>query len=310
MLRVSDPSPQEAAMTPTTSPRPVVVGYDGSDTSDAAVDWAAREAVHRGAPMVVLHAADRIAYAHDLGVGLWKPDRVHEAARAVAARGVDRARAAAPEVEADVASSLVGPALALDESSTGAAMVVVGSHGRSRVAGALLGATAYAVSGHARCPVVVVRDGRTDPPGPGRPVVVGTDGSVGADRALDAAADLAASHGAELHLVTAWTPPHPDPWDLPPVGYSSMAEAVQDRQEGAERTARDAAARVAARHPDLVVHTSTPEARPEDALEQAADDASLVVVGSRGHGALAGLMLGSSSRALLHHTSKPVMIVH
>lgn len=297
-------------MTHTISPRPVVVGYDGSATSDAAIDWAARAAVHMGAPMIVLHAADRIMYAHDVSVGLWKPDRVHEAARAVAARGVDRARAAAPEVEADVASSLVGPALALDEASTGAAMVVVGSHGRSRIRGALLGATAYAVSGHARCPVVVVREGHAEQPGPDRPVVVGTDGSVGADRALDVAADLAAGHGAELHIVTAWAPPHPDPWDLPPVGYSSTAEAVQDRQEGATRTAKDAAARVAARHPDLVVHTSTPEARAEDGLQHAAEDAGMVVVGSRGHGALAGLMLGSTSRALLHHTRRPVMIVH
>jgi nucleotide-binding universal stress UspA family protein len=297
-------------MTHNISPRPVVVGYDGSATADAAVDWAARAAVHAGAPLVVLHAADRITYAHDVSVGLWKPDRVHEAARAVAARGVDRARAAAPEVVADVASSLVGPALALDEASTGAAMVVVGSHGRGRVRGALLGATAYAVSGHARCPVVVVREGDAEVPGPDHRVVVGSDGSVGADRAVDSAADLAASYGAELHIVTSWHPPHPDPWDLPPVGYSSTAEAVKDRQDGAERTAKDAAARVTAKHPDLVVTTETPEARPEDALLKAAEGASIVVVGSRGHGALAGLMLGSTSRAVLHHTRMPVMIVH
>lgn len=292
------------------SSRPIVVGYDGSPPSDTALDWAATAAAHSGSRLVVLHAAARITYAQDAGFGLWKPEEVHEAAREVAARGVERALKSHPDLKAEAATSLVGPTIALDEASTTAEMIVVGSHGRGRVGSLLLGSTAYAVGGHARCPVVVVRPGHTEPPGPQRPVVVGSDGSVGSDRAIEAAAAMALSWEAELHVVTTWAPPPPDPWGMPPVGYASFDDAVTDRQQAAAQTAALTEKDLTERHPVLVVHSSSPEARPEDGLSAAGAGAGILVLGSRGHGTLAGVLLGSTSRSVLHHTSTPVMIVH
>lgn len=141
----------------TLTTRPVVVGYDGSPPSEAALDWAATAAAESAAGLVVLYAAAKITYAQDVGFGSWRPEEVHEAARAVACRGAERANQAHPELVTDVKTSLAGPTVALDEASTSAQLVVVGSHGRGRVGSLLLGSTAYATSGHARCPVVVLR---------------------------------------------------------------------------------------------------------------------------------------------------------
>lgn len=215
-----------------------------------------------------------------------------------------------PNLETDITTSLAGPTMALDEASTSAELVVVGSHGRGRVGSVLLGSTAYATSGHARCPVVVVRDGHSEPPGPDRPVVVGSDGSVGGDRAVTEAAEVALRWGAELHVVTTWAPPPPNPWGLPPLGFDSLQEAVEDRREGAQRAAAMTAESLGEDHPELVIHTLTPEAHPDDGLLEAAETAGIVVLGSRGHGMLSGMVLGSTSRSVLHHTRTPVMIVH
>lgn len=297
-------------MTSLTNTRPIVVGYDGSPPSDAAIDWAATAAAKTDSALMVLHAAGRITYAQDVGYGSWRPEQVHEAARGVATRGVERAKQSHPDLQTDVTSSLVGPTVALDEASTTADLIVVGSHGRGRVGSLLLGSTAYAMGGHARCPVVVVRPGHSDLPGPGRPVVVGSDGSVGGDRAVEAAAELALRWEAELHVVTTWAPPPPDPWGLPPLGYQSFEDAVADRREGAERAAAATVAQLHETHPDLHIETFTPESRPDDGLTAAAASAGIVVLGSRGHGLLSGMVLGSTSRSVLHHTQTPVMIVH
>ncbi len=125
-------------MTTLTSTRPIVVGYDGSPPSDAAIDWVATAAAKTDTCLKVLHAAGRITYAQDVGIGSWRPEQVHEAARGIAARGVERAEQTHPDLATNVTSSLVGPTVALDEASTSADLIVVGSHGRGRVGSLLL----------------------------------------------------------------------------------------------------------------------------------------------------------------------------
>lgn len=293
-----------------TESRPIVVGYDASGPALAALDWAATLAEHEGAPLTVLYAAQQIVYAQDAGYGIWKPAEVLESARDVARDGVQRLAKTHPNLRTEAAGSLSSATVALDETSTHASMIVVGSHGRGRLGSVMLGSTAYAVSGHARCPVVVVRDGTAPLPGPKRPVVAGSDGSVGAERAVEAAADLATRSGASLVVTTSWMPPPPDPWDRPPMGYTTVATSLQDRQERAESINLTAVARTRDSHPELTVIGRVSEARPEDAVMGADPQAALLVLGSRGHGTLAGAVLGSTARVVLHQSTMPVMIVH
>src|SRR5690606_24825685 len=117
---------------------------------------AAEAADRSGRTLVVLNGADQINYAHDYAIGLWTPEAAHEAAGMIAERGVDQVLAGYPDLEVRTATSLASGALALEEASARASLVVVGTRGRGRVLGSLLGSTAFAVSTHAQCPVVVV----------------------------------------------------------------------------------------------------------------------------------------------------------
>ncbi|MFP5347510.1 MAG: universal stress protein, partial [Actinomycetes bacterium] len=183
----------------------VVVGFDGSSEAEAAVDWAAAEASRLGKPLVVAYGADYSGMLIGVGgMGSWFPEPAQQAAEQIAEEGAQRARKVAGDVEVSALARIHSPAAVLRAASETAALVVVGTRGHGTVAGALLGSVAFAVSASAVCPVVVVRGDSSKPVGPGRPVVVGVDGSSQGEAALDLAADRAADTGAELHLVTAW----------------------------------------------------------------------------------------------------------
>lgn len=290
--------------------RPVVVGYDHSDPSAAALDWAGQFAESSGAPVRVVHASETIVYAQDISYGLLNPTREHELAERIAQEGVDRLSAKHPALEVEAVGSILSATVALDEASTSASMIVVGSHGRGRVSSVMLGSTAYALSGHARCPVIVVRDGQAPLPGPGRPVVVGSDGSGSAIHAVDVAADVARRWHAPLIVVSSWTPPPPDPWEHPPFGYPNVAAALEAREGKAREVNLESMARVHPEHYDLEVEGTVVEARPEDAIMHASPDAAMLILGSRGHTKLMGSLLGSTARSVLHQSTTPVMIVH
>ena len=145
-------------------------------------------------------------------------------------------------------------------------------------------------------------------------VVVGVDGSPGSLRALEWALDEARIRRASLHVVHAWMLPLidalPEPWAVgsPPMGPSD--EEVHDHVEKAARAALAAAVdRARSAEPGLEIHGELIESRPARALLEAADDADLLVVGSRGRGCFAGLLLGSVSAQCVHHARCPVVVV-
>ncbi|ANS79259.1 Universal stress protein family [Serinicoccus hydrothermalis] len=288
--------------------RPLVVGFDGSDSAEQAVRWAAQAAARAGQPLVVLHAADRIVYAQDEVAGIWDPAQMQEVSLRAAEAGARIAREQEPGLTATAQSSLLSPRQALDEASAQAAGVVVGTRGLGRVRKALVGTTAYGVSGHSRCPVTVVPHD-APVPGPGAPVVVGIDGSVSGERALAVAAREAEMWGAELHIVCSWERPHEDPWGLPPVGFSTVQEAADAAQEGAEEILREAAERLQREHEGLVVSTKAPSGRTEESLLEATEGAGLLVLGNRGHGRLSVMLLGSTTSHMLHLSRIAVQVV-
>jgi nucleotide-binding universal stress UspA family protein len=132
-------------------------------------------------------------------------------------------------------------------------------------------------------------------------VVVGVDGSAFANRALLLAAYETALRGALLHVVSAYEIPPVAEWLVVPLGpFEETAAAVVSQ----------ALTEVHEQYPELVTKG---EHRPGSAgrvLVEAAQGASLLVVGSRGHSELTDLLIGSVSEYCTHHASCPIIVVH
>jgi nucleotide-binding universal stress UspA family protein len=188
--------------------------------------------------------------------------------------------------------------------STQSRLVVLGHRGLGGFAGLLLGSVGVAVSAHAHCPVVVVR-GNARPETARRPVAVGLDDSPQADLAIGFAFEEAACRQVGLTAVRAWTPPHL-PWQTAtrPLVYDA------DELESAERhLAETALAGWRDKYPGVRVTIRLVPGGAGHALVTASHDSQLMVVGSRGRGGFAGLLLGSVSQQLLHHAHCPVAVV-
>lgn len=297
-------------MTSTTNTRPLVVGFDGSPVAEGAVRWAATAAARAGTELIVLHAADRIHYAQDETYGIWDPAAVQEASVELAERGARLARETEPDLGVRAQGSLLSPRHALDEAATHAQGVVVGTRGLGRIRSTLLGATAYGVTGHARCPVTVVPEGAPTPgPGPGAHVVVGVDGSAASERAADAAAVLARQWEAELLVVSVWERPHTEPWGVSYEGYATPEAASEALLQRASARVEQVVDRLAQEHPELTLRTAVPMGRPEETLLEAARGAGLLVLGSHGSGRWTSLVLGSTTRNILQLADLAVHIV-
>ncbi len=265
------------------------MGVDGSDNSRRALRWGLAEAARRGCPLRAVYAwyIPAVAYgdpALPVGDG---PDFEREGHEIL-----EKVLAAVDEVPVGVEVRSVvtegPPAVVLRDLADRdeVALVVVGSRGRGGVAGLLLGSVSQSLASRPPKPVVIVpgRDGATAD----GPIVVGVDGSPGADAALDWAAGEAALGGARLEVVTA---------------RAGGAEPAQDAQR-----IQDAAA---ARLPGGLagVDHVVVEGRPVEALLGRAEHARLVVVGCRGVGAVHEMLLGSTSHALAHLSPAPVAII-
>ncbi|WBB71497.1 universal stress protein [Micromonospora sp. WMMD1128] len=283
--------------------RPVVAGVDGSPSSLAAADQAAAAAVARSRPLLLVHG-----YLHPLGYGVplnpydvGVPAPTAEAEKMlerVAADLADRH----PGLRVEVRQVAGGPGAALVEESRRAELVVVGSRGVGGFTGLLLGSVGGQLAQHGHCPVLVVRPAEQPIP-VGGPVLVGVDGSESAGYAVELAADEADRRDAELVLVHVAAPERG-------AAVPEAAASVPDRAEAAELLG-EAADRVRTAHPGLrVTERTMVDASPETALRDASGEASLVVVGSRGRGGFAGLLLGSVSQALVQHAHCPVLVAH
>src|SRR5699024_3826478 len=164
----------------------IVVGYNGKKPAEEALTWAANEATRRGLPLVVLFAANYPGMTLPPGGGQLELEAgALDAAKDVTAQGAAAVRAAHPRLEVRGETTALSPTQALIEASSRASLVVVGSRGRGTVSGALLGSVSFTVAAGAACPVVVVkRESGTRQAGPEHPVIVGTDGSTPATRAV------------------------------------------------------------------------------------------------------------------------------
>jgi nucleotide-binding universal stress UspA family protein len=136
-------------------------------------------------------------------------------------------------------------------------------------------------------------------------IVVGYDGSESAERALEWATEEAKVRGSQLEIVTTWEVTNVVfAYGYVPQNFPSLEEEARDAAEKllAERAKE-------AKEAGVEVVTQARNGQAADELAEAASDAALLVVGSRGRGGFAGLLLGSVSAQLAHHAPCPLVIV-
>ena len=139
------------------------------------------------------------------------------------------------------------------------------------------------------------------------PVVVGVDGSESSQHALRWGAFLASTMGVGLRAVIAWEPLGHYSWGT--AGWAAFPADWNPEQEAAGVLERAIDAVFAEQRPDALT-TSVREGTAARVLLAVGKDASALVVGSRGHGGFAGLLLGSVSSACSEHATCPVLVVH
>lgn len=289
----------------TSSDAPVVVGINGSDGALNAARWAGAVAARFGAPLRIVHALPSIGRnltqtAAALTAAMMSYQR--DMADAFLKAAAEAVRADHPELSVSTVSFNEPADQVLIEASREARLVVLGGKTVTPAAALLIGSTALAVATRAACPVVAFR-GEKVAPGDG-PVVVGVDDSPAAQAALETAFEFADRFGLALTAVrslslaapaeTGVTIPLLIDWDgVESAELAALTETVDTHDK---------------RHPAVTAKCFVEAESPGKALLKHVDDSGLVVVGSRGRNALAGVLLGSTSLNLLHHSPVPVMI--
>ncbi|MFE7506250.1 universal stress protein [Promicromonospora sp. NPDC057488] len=284
--------------------RPVVVGVDGSASSTQAVRWAAQEAVRRDVPLVLLSVWTPIpaAVPHAPALSPYEDELIKQGHRWLE-NAVATAEEAAPGVRTNMLQATGSPAARLIGQSAAADLMVVGSRGLGGFSGLVIGSIAVALATHGLSPVVVVRGEQAESPAPDAPVVVGVDGSPTSRSAIEFAFAAAAARRVPLVAVHAWSDlPVPNGWEME---LGPWPEIEQEQAELLEANLAD----VQARYPDVEVKQALVRDAPTRALLEEAASAQLVVAGSRGRGGFRGLLLGSTSQALIYHSPCPVAVV-
>lgn len=298
--------------------RRIVVGVDGSVGSLTALRWALDEARLRGAILEVVGTwTDPLALGGQgipVGLGATMRNGTRRALRKGLAAAVEGAEAGIEVREAVICGR---PAHVLSEVSDDADMLVVGSRGLGGFRGLALGSVSQQCAHHAHCPVVIVPPSEEEMgPGvtsgdegsqkPGRVhagdraprIVVGVDGSAGAYLAMEWAAGEARRRGAILELVTAW--------NYPFGRHGKLVETIKEEAEMILAESEKEAFEVDGAIPIEHRLVEAPAAR---GLLESSADADLLVVGSRGRGGFAGLLLGSVSQACAGHAACPVVVI-
>lgn len=284
----------------------IVVGVDESDVAAEAAHWAAEEAGRRHCELRLVHAFTLPAIAgypefsseaDDL------PDVMRRAGEDLVGHLIAELRRDHPGLVISSRVLYARPPTALRAESAGALLTVVGSGGESRLQDVLLGSVALAVMSTCPAPVGVVRHGH--PGRSGGPVVVGVDGAGTCDAAVAFAFEAASIRQTELVAVGIWD-------DVVVPGSRHLQNPLIDpaRIEEEERSRlSERVAHWADRFPDVKVRQVVERGRAVVRLLEQAEPAQLVVVGSHGRGGFTGMLIGSTSQALVVHSAAPVVVV-
>jgi len=261
----------------------IVVGVSEFVRAHPSIQWAMTFAETNGLPVELVHVVDT-SWGHApedyIETALLKAE---EKTRDLA----QLARDAHPRVEVESHVRLGSPVNELVTASEGAQLLVLGSHPETRDSGS--SRRTVRIASLAPCSVVVAPSA-VIPVGEG--IVVGVDGSVESDLAVQFAARLADAHQESLTVVLAWA--HPEAWAVTEPFLFETEPSEEDMLIVAESIAG-----LAGSYPDLEIVTEVSASRPETALRNVAHDARVLVVGSRGRHGLAKALLGSVSESLV-----------
>lgn len=287
---------------------PVVVGYDGSESAMSAVTWAAGEAASRGVGLEIVHAfvppVGGLGVGYATAVGTDIIDELRAGAQSALDDAAAQLRDAHPDLPVTTSVLVGNPSAALVDASGHASVIAVGSRGLGGFRGLILGSVGVQVATHASCPVVVLRG---TPAATARTVVVGVDASEMSRDALGFAFDMASRNGWGLMVVHAWDVPSRDVL-ADPAGPAPTTLA--DLGDTEARATAEVLAGFRDTYPDVEVEERLVKGTTVKTLLKAAEQAAMIVLGSRGRGEVAGALLGSVSQAILHKAKVPVAVVH
>lgn len=289
----------------------ILVGYDGSDDANTAVELVGTLAGPAGtAVLLVSVVPDARAIRSAWGPLVVGPiaDIEHDlAAEAEDALAAPLARLRTLGVQCDglVARGRAPHVIAEEASRTGAGLVVVGSRGLGAIGSTVLGSVSQEVVDLARCPVLVARGPRI------ARIVLGTDGSQSAEAAEVVLASLPIAGRVPVQVARVAEVLRPLTTGIAPTLYSeALAWQAEYEAEAARqglRLAADAAERlrVSGINAESVVRTGDPAA---ELLTLAPDSTDLIIVGTRGMTGIKRLALGSVARRVLHRAKASVLV--
>jgi nucleotide-binding universal stress UspA family protein len=293
----------------------IVAGIDGSAAARGAARWAALDAERRGATLRLVHAVVAPQAGGYPEPVLLSP-RVNEQMRTRAGKilraTADQLTADHPGLHIQTAQQNGHPVKVLLDQSRSSIATVVGADGAGRLSAAFFGSVAARLAAHGHGCIVIARPepGEDATPGSGA-VVVAVDGSPQARAAIGFAYEEAGLRGAALVAVHTWNdkPLHHALGVYPP---RSNADRIDEQEH---RLLDIELAGWARKYPQVPVRTRVLRGRPApNLLRHAAitgeHPALLIVVGSRGRGGFTGLLLGSTSQAVLTHAECSVAILH
>ncbi|HEU5023495.1 MAG TPA: universal stress protein [Spirillospora sp.] len=275
----------------------IVVGIDGSECANRALDWAADEAVRRSRPLHIVHAVDSTPYRTPLFTPPETVERMMRLSHRVLDEARERVRQRRPDLQTTTLLVAEYAPKALQSESEKAYELVLGNRGHGGFASMLLGSTSLRMAARTTVPLVIVR-GDTDDRGE---VVVGLDLTKDEETTLSYAFDVAALREARLRVVHAW---------LMYPTYVEAGYAPEDEKVEAEIRKRVASvlAPWRAKYPQVDVVEEVVIEHPVAALTNASRNARLVVTGAHERSWTAP-RLGSISHGAVHHAHCPVAVV-
>ena len=273
----------------------IVVGWDGSPNSVAALDCALVEAGVRDARLVLCHVRERSTRGGDHARA--------GAARQLLARGAERAHRRVPGIDVTRRLLTGSPARQLLRVADGARLLVVGARGTSTSHELRLGPVSDHITRHRHRAVLVVPDaGSRAGVARHRTVVVGVDGSGDSAAALRFAFEEAVRRRTAVRVIHVVDP------STSPAGHVPHRQPRRRRITAAD-TMRELLVEYAARWPSVRVCAEVRSGVPGVALAAAADGAELLVLGTHKHHDTDPLTCGVTRCAVLHNATCPVAII-
>lgn len=292
-------------MSPSAGNHGVVVAVDGSPSSKAATDWAAREALSRAVPLTIVHAFQQPT------IGFWPEplmfqdfwdykDKYGAKLLGLAEQTAREATAGSGPLSIETKFFTGPPIPTLTDLSKDATMMVVGRRGLGRLQRQLLGSVSLGLVHHSHCPVAVIHDEDPLMDNPATaPVLLGVDGSPASELATAIAFDEASRRGVRLVALHAWLDDNFQSW---------LALDWKTQRDDGERALAEQLAGWQERYPDVAVERRLVYEDAAHHLVAASESAQLTVLGSHGRGGFAGMLLGSVSSAVVQAVRMPVIV--